>query len=36
MDFRLSEDQRIFQEQVRGFAERHLRADALERAHADE
>jgi len=34
MDFALTEEQRIFREQVRGFAERHLAASALERAHS--
>ena len=36
MSFDLSEDPRLFQGAVRGFAERHLRADALRRAHAPE
>lgn len=36
MNFDLSEDQQLFQDAVRGFAERHLRADALKRAHAPE
>ena len=36
MDFQLSEEQRIFREQVRGFAERHLAAGALERAHSSD
>ncbi len=35
MDFELTEEQRIFQDQVRGFAERHLAEGALERAHAE-
>lgn len=35
MDFSLSEEQKLFQEAVRGFAERFLAADALKRAHAD-
>jgi len=34
MDFRLSDEQRLFQDSVRGFAERHLAAGALARAHA--
>lgn len=34
MDFQLSEEQRMFQESVRGLARRHLEADALKRAHA--
>ncbi len=33
MDFALSEEQRMFADSVRGFAERHLAADALTRAH---
>ena len=33
MDFSLSESERAFQESVRSFAERHLAAGALERAH---
>jgi alkylation response protein AidB-like acyl-CoA dehydrogenase len=33
MDFQLSEEQRAFQDSVRGLAERHLAAGALERAH---
>ena len=33
MDFQLTEEQRIFADSVRGIAERHLAADALERAH---
>jgi alkylation response protein AidB-like acyl-CoA dehydrogenase len=36
MNFELTEEQRMFQEAVRGFAERHLRAGALERAHRAE
>ncbi len=36
MDFTLSEEQRLFGDSVRAFAERHLAAGALERAHADE
>lgn len=35
MDFQLSEEQRAFQDSVRAFAERHLAAGAVERAHAD-
>ena len=34
MDFTLSEEQRLFRDSVRAFAERHLAAGALERAHA--
>lgn len=33
MDFRLTEEQSMFAEAVRGFSETHLRKDALERAH---
>ncbi len=36
MDFTLSEEQRLFGDSVRAFAERHLAAGALERAHADD
>ncbi len=36
MDFELSEEQQRFRESVAGFADRHLRAGALERAHSDE
>ena len=36
MNFQLSEDQKTFQDSVRKFAERHLRAGARERAHATE
>jgi len=36
MDFTLSEEQRQFRDSVRAFAERHLAAGALERAHTDE
>lgn len=36
MDFRLTEEQGIFQDSVRAFARRHLAAGALERAHADD
>jgi alkylation response protein AidB-like acyl-CoA dehydrogenase len=35
MDFRLSDEQEQFRDAVRGFAARHLAADALPRAHAD-
>jgi alkylation response protein AidB-like acyl-CoA dehydrogenase len=35
MDFELSEEQQRFRESVSGFAERHLRKGALERAHSD-
>jgi alkylation response protein AidB-like acyl-CoA dehydrogenase len=35
MDFALSEEQQLFRDSVRGFAERHLRAGALERALAE-
>src|SRR6478672_11592772 len=34
MNFQLTSDQETFRDAVRGFAERHLRAGALERAHA--
>jgi alkylation response protein AidB-like acyl-CoA dehydrogenase len=34
MDFQLSEEHKMFQEAVRGFAERHLKEGALARAHA--
>lgn len=34
MDFELSEEQRMFQDSVRGMAERHLAKDALARAHS--
>lgn len=34
MDFTFTEEQKMFQEAVEGFAERHLAADALHRAHA--
>lgn len=34
MDFNLNESQRIFRDQVTGFAERHLREGAVERAHS--
>jgi alkylation response protein AidB-like acyl-CoA dehydrogenase len=33
MNFELTEEQRLFRDSVRGFAERHLREGALERAH---
>lgn len=33
MDFRLNEEQRQFQQSVRGMAERHLRDEATRRAH---
>jgi len=33
MDFRLTEEQSIFRDSVRAFADRHLRAGALARAH---
>jgi alkylation response protein AidB-like acyl-CoA dehydrogenase len=36
MNFELSEEQRLFRDSVRGFAERHLRAGALQRAHSAE
>ena len=35
MDFRLTREQEEFRDAVRGFAERHLRADALKRAHQE-
>ena len=35
MDFRLSCEQEAFRDAVRGFAARHLRADALKRAHQE-
>ncbi|MFT5438971.1 MAG: alkylation response protein AidB-like acyl-CoA dehydrogenase, partial [Alphaproteobacteria bacterium] len=35
MDFNFSEEQQLFQDSVRAFAERHLAAGALERAHTD-
>ena len=35
MDFSLTEEQRMFAESVRGFAERHLAAGALQRAQSD-
>lgn len=36
MDFELTEEQRMFQDAVDGFAERHLAAEALARAHAED
>lgn len=36
MDFQLPEEQKLFQESVRGFAERHLSDGALKRAHNHE
>ncbi|MFQ5936954.1 MAG: acyl-CoA dehydrogenase family protein, partial [Acidiferrobacterales bacterium] len=36
MDFTMSEEQQLFRDSVRGFAERHLRNGALERAQADD
>ncbi|HTP95362.1 MAG TPA: acyl-CoA dehydrogenase family protein [Burkholderiales bacterium] len=36
MDFKLTEEQLMFRDSVKGFAERHLRAGALERAHQTE
>ena len=36
MDFQLTEEQRIFQDSVRGFAERNLAKGALARAHASD
>ena len=36
MDFRFTPEQEQFRDAVRGFAERHLRADALKRAHQEE
>ena len=35
MDFDLTEEQRMFRDAVDGFAERHLAADALKRAHTE-
>jgi alkylation response protein AidB-like acyl-CoA dehydrogenase len=35
VDFLFSEHQQTLRDQVRGFAERHLREEALERAHSD-
>jgi alkylation response protein AidB-like acyl-CoA dehydrogenase len=35
MDFELTQEQRMFQDSVAAFAERHLREGALERAHSD-
>ncbi|MEP9380469.1 acyl-CoA dehydrogenase family protein [Aquabacter sp. CN5-332] len=36
MDFNLTEEQSLFRDSVRAFAERHLAAGALERAHSDD
>ncbi len=36
MDFELSEEQKMFRNSVRGFAERHLAAGALARAHQED
>ncbi|HKC45280.1 MAG TPA: acyl-CoA dehydrogenase family protein [Burkholderiales bacterium] len=36
MDFALTPEQELFRDSVRGFAERRLRAGALQRAHASE
>jgi alkylation response protein AidB-like acyl-CoA dehydrogenase len=36
VNFELTEAQRLFRDAVRGFAERHLRAGALQRAHTPE
>ena len=36
MDFRFTPEQEAFRDSVRRFAERHLAAGALERAHAAE
>ena len=36
MNFELSEEQKLFRDSVRGFAERHLAAGALARAHQEE
>lgn len=36
MDFNLTQEQRAFEEAVLGFAERHLAAGALRRAHQDD
>lgn len=36
MDFELTEEQRMFQDAVDGFAERHLAEGALARAHAED
>ena len=33
MDFRLTEEQRLFADSVRGFAQKHLAAGAVARAH---
>jgi alkylation response protein AidB-like acyl-CoA dehydrogenase len=34
MNFELTPEQQAFRDSVRGFAEKHLRAGALARAHA--
>ncbi|HXD50849.1 MAG TPA: acyl-CoA dehydrogenase family protein, partial [Burkholderiales bacterium] len=36
MNFDLSDEQKMFRDSVRGFAERHLAAGALARAHQEE
>ena len=36
MDFRLSPEQQQFRDSVRGFADKHLKAGALQRAHQAE
>ena len=36
MDFELSNEQKMFRDSVRGFAERHLAAGALKRAHQED
>lgn len=36
MDFNLTEEQRAFQDAVTSFSQRHLAADALQRAHSDD
>ena len=36
MDFSLNQEQKIFQDAVRAFAERHLAEGALQRAHSNE
>jgi len=36
MNFELTEDQKMFRDSVRGFAERHLAAGALKRAHQED
>jgi len=35
MNFDLSDEQKMFRDSVRGFAERHLAAGALARAHQE-